>query len=545
MKIHTRIFVLIGLLLLTTNVFSQDPNFYIYLCFGQSNMEGYPGTIQAKDKTVDDRFQVMEAVSCSNLGRTKGNWYTAVPPLCRCNTGLTPVDYFGRALVANLPSNVKVGVINVSVAGCAIELFDKDNYQTYASTAASWMTNIINEYGGNPYSRLVEMAKLAQKDGVIKGILLHQGESNVGDNQWTAKVKGVYDNLITDLGLDPTKVPLLAGEVVNANQGGVCSGMNSTIATLPNKIPNSYIVSSKSCTDTTDNLHFNSAGYRELGWRYGVRMLSILGVDTTKLVDVRIAEKPMDPKGTESFYYEPECATIGNNWNKKFSSLASNDYYVTVKTGLNSTSEAPADSASAIYIPFTVTKDSTYYVYARLNCATTSDDSYWIKMDNESFVICNGIIGGGWQWKKLSKTELKAGEHTLTIAYCEDGAKLDKICISNYSLAPSEMGDAAINLCVPTGLNSIKTVDGSSLGQNYPNPFNDRTTIEFEIPNNTYISLKVFNLQGVEIAELAGKEFSRGKHTVEFDSKNLSKGIYLYTIQADRFTATQKMIIEE
>jgi len=57
-------------------------------------------------------------------------------------------------------------VINVSVAGCKIELFDRDNFQVYASTAPSWMTNIIKEYGGNPYAQLVAIAKLAQKDGV-------------------------------------------------------------------------------------------------------------------------------------------------------------------------------------------------------------------------------------------------------------------------------------------------------------------------------------------------------------------------------------------
>ncbi len=279
---NSRILFFIGLLLITTNVFSQDPDFYIFLCFGQSNMEGQ-GTIETQDKTVNSRFQVMEAVTCSNLSRTMGSWYTATPPLCRCNTGLSPVDYFGRTMVDSLPSNIKIGVINVSVAGCKIELFDKVNYKAYASTAPSWMTDIINEYGGNPYERLVELAKLAQKDGIIKGILLHQGESNVGDNAWPSKVQRVYDSLMVDLELDPTKVPLLAGEVVNADQGGVCAGVNSTIAKLPKTISNSYVISSSGCTDASDNLHFNSAGYRELGKRYAIKMLSLLKAENTDI----------------------------------------------------------------------------------------------------------------------------------------------------------------------------------------------------------------------------------------------------------------------
>jgi len=265
-----------GLFISSMNVFSQDPDFYIFLCFGQSNMEGN-ARFQAQDTTVDNRFQVLEAVDCSDLGRIKGKWYTAVPPLCRCHTGLTPVDYFGRTLIANLPENVRVGVINVAVGGCKIELFDKDNYQSYVSTAPDWLKNMVREYDGNPYARLVEMAKLAQKEGVIKGILIHQGESNTNDTLWPQKVKGVYDNLLKDLNLQINSVPLLAGELVNADQGGACASMNKIIATLPNVIPNSYIIPSSGCTGIPDHLHFTADGYRELGKRYAAQMLTILG----------------------------------------------------------------------------------------------------------------------------------------------------------------------------------------------------------------------------------------------------------------------------
>jgi len=273
------LFVLIGLLCLTANAFSQDKKFYIFLCFGQSNMEGNARP-EPQDSIVDSRFQVMEAVDCPNLGREKGKWYTAIPPLCRCRTGLTPADYFGRTLIENLPKDVRVGVINVAVGGCKIELFDKNNYQSYVTTAPNWMVGMIKEYDGNPYQRLVEMAKLAQKDGVIKGVLLHQGESNTGDSAWPQKVKLVYDNLLHDLDLKPNSVPLLAGETVNADQGGSCASMNAIIATLPKTIPNSYVISSAGCPQRGDKLHFTAAGYREFGKRYGEKMLSLLGTKT-------------------------------------------------------------------------------------------------------------------------------------------------------------------------------------------------------------------------------------------------------------------------
>jgi len=255
---------------------TPDPNFYVFLAFGQSNMEGFPG-VQAEDKTVDPRFRMLATVDFPNMERKTGNWYDAVPPLCRPSTGLCPADYFGRTLVANLPPNIKVGIVNVSVAGCKIELFEKDTFKTYAATAAPWMVNIIKTYNDNPYQYLVDMGKLAQKQGVIRGILLHQGESNTNDRQWPNKVKGIYDNLLKDLDLKADAVPLLAGEVVNADQRGASASINQIIAELPQTIPTAYVISSKGCEARQDRLHFTPAGYRELGTRYGEKMLALMG----------------------------------------------------------------------------------------------------------------------------------------------------------------------------------------------------------------------------------------------------------------------------
>jgi hypothetical protein len=277
MKIKIALWLLAGLFLTQVNALSQDTNFYIFVCFGQSNMEGFPG-IQPQDKgPVDDRFQVFAAVDILSQSRKKGNWYPAVPPLCRGGTGLCPADYFGRTLISNLPPKIKVGIVNVAVAGCKIELFDTNSYQEYAATAPPWMTNIIKTYQGNPYQYLVDSARLAQKDGVVKGILLHQGESNTNDKEWPGKVKRIYNNLIKDLNLKASEVPLLAGELVNADQHGACASMNSIIATLPETIPNSYVISSSGCTCRPDRIHFDPAGYRLLGTRYGQKMLSLLG----------------------------------------------------------------------------------------------------------------------------------------------------------------------------------------------------------------------------------------------------------------------------
>jgi hypothetical protein len=268
---------------------APDPNFWVFLCFGQSNMES-GGRMDANDRTVDKRFQVMADFDNSSRGWKKDNWYDAVPPLAA--SGICMIDYFGRTMVANLPQGIRVGVIKVSVPGCKIELFEKDTFKTYLDTAQDWMKNTVRNYGGNPYQYLVDMAKVAQKDGVIKGILLHQGESNPNDANWPKKVKGIYDNLIKDLNLKPEAVPFLSGETVNADQGGACAGFNKIMAKLPETLPNSYVISSAGCTCNSDHMHFNSAGSREFGKRYGEKMLTVMGYKI-KQADAPPAAQPV------------------------------------------------------------------------------------------------------------------------------------------------------------------------------------------------------------------------------------------------------------
>ena len=260
-----------------------DPNFHIYLCFGQSNMEGN-AAIEGKDRVgVDPRFMMMAAVDMPSSKRKKGEWYTAYPPLCRDYTGLTPADYFGRTMVENLPESIKVGVINVAVGGASIDLFDQDKCADYIKKEADWFKNYCSEYGNDPYKVLVTMAKKAQQNGVIKGILLHQGCTNNGQKDWPVRVKRIYVRLLHDLGLNEEETPLLIGELLSQEQGGICWGHNNVIAKTQPVIPNSYVVSSKDCPGASDGLHFTAEGYRMIGKRYAEKMLEIL--DKKKAVD--------------------------------------------------------------------------------------------------------------------------------------------------------------------------------------------------------------------------------------------------------------------
>jgi hypothetical protein len=179
----------------------------------------------------------------------------------------------------------------------------------------------------------------------------------------------------------------------------------------------------------------------------------------------------------------------------------------------------------------------------------------WAKLNDNEFKYYTIGKTNGWQWLIIDSSQLTAGTHALTIVYRNDSASFDKICVTNSTIAPVGIGKAADKACVfekpknpepPVEVNLLgpKSSHGYALGQNYPNPFNKTTSIAFEIPADIYVSLKVYNVYGAEIAELAGKKYIKGKHTLEFDSKSFSNGIYFYTFKSAQFIASRKMTLQ-
>ena len=266
----------------TEKAAQPDPNFYIFLCFGQSNMEGNARPEAVDLKSPGPRFLLMPAVDFPEVGerpaRKMGEWCQASAPLCRANTGLTPADWFGRTLVASTPDHIRIGVIHVAIGGIDIKGFLPDSIKDYAEKKApGWMKGMLAAYDNNPYERLVTLAKKAQKDGVIKGILMHQGETNTGDPKWAGMVKQVYESLCGDLQLKPEEVNLYVGNIVQADGKGVCIGCKKQIDELPQTIHTCQVISSDNCSNGPDRLHFDAAGYRELGCRYGEAVARHLG----------------------------------------------------------------------------------------------------------------------------------------------------------------------------------------------------------------------------------------------------------------------------
>jgi|GEM_PF-3523176 len=88
-------------------------------------------------------------------------------------------------------------------------------------------------------------------------------------------------------------------------------------------------------------------------------------------------------------------------------------------------------------------------------------------------------------------------------------------------------------------------VDKFALNQNYPNPFNPATVISYKIPDNGYVTLKIYNLLGEEIVTLINKYQEEGSYTAIWDASNLSSGIYIYRLESGSYIESKKMVLKK
>ena len=277
---------------------------HVYIAFGQSNMQG-PGEIRAQDKGgISARYRILNVVEGTYAGekRLAGQWYKAVPPLIIPDSGLinylgipiglSPADYFGRTLTDNTPKHITIGVVAVANGDMALAAFHKTKAEDYyngagtlpgkpSNTEMQGMNRYKNAGYANMYDAIIKNARIAQETGVIKGIIVHQGESGPGLSgvAWTDLLKEIYDDMLSDLGLEPNSLPILLGQTWDGGSGNT-GGALASDSVIQNTLPNAWIISSTGCTGRTgnqqpDNVHFGSEGLQLLGTRYGEKMLEL------------------------------------------------------------------------------------------------------------------------------------------------------------------------------------------------------------------------------------------------------------------------------
>lgn len=235
--------------------------FDLYLLIGQSNMAGR-GVVEDQDKVVHPRVMKFTA---------DNTWAPALDPLHfdKPIAGVGLGSSFGRAM-ADADPTITVGLIPCAVGGTPL---------------IRWQKN------GDLYKQAVARAKAALKDGTLKGILWHQGESDSG-NEETAKSYGerlaqMVVDLRTELGADDA--PFVAGQLgeflAKQNKDGVPSFwpvVNEQINSLPTRLKHSAVASSAGLKHKGDVVHFDAASLREFGKRYAAAMKELQAAATSR-----------------------------------------------------------------------------------------------------------------------------------------------------------------------------------------------------------------------------------------------------------------------
>lgn len=201
---------------------------------------------------------------------------------------------------------------------------------------------------------------------------------------------------------------------------------------------------------------------------------------------------------------------------------------------------------SHFYVPqanaFRTTDGSDQAVYTPLNFAALSGalrEANLVLGETEAPIIYTRFFKAVGNKMQLSE-EGNSGE----TGNDSDGDGVPFIPEQPNNLPPIFATEATLNLANITSVEEIKQVPTDYiLEQNYPNPFNPSTTIRFSLPKDGFVSLKVFNLLGQEVASLVNEIKTAGNHNINFNASNLSSGVYLYKLNAGSFTSVKKLTL--
>jgi predicted phage tail protein len=341
--------------------------------------------------------------------------------------------------------------------------------------------------------------------------------------------------LIKDLGLSSSNVPLLAGQLVDATQGGLCAGHNNIINNLPSTIPTSHVISSAGCTDVADNLHFSSAGYRLLGARYATKMLSLLPPVVKNIVPLVSITEPLNQN-----YTAPASITVSATATDADGSITSVGFYNGNKLLFSDNNfpysynwvnvDAGIYNLTAIAIDNTGAKDTSSIlkvIVAKANAKPvvelyTSVNDFNLSAPAYISLTANATDADG----SISSVGFYNGNTLLSTDYTEpysyDWSNVQKGIYNITARAIDNNGASDtsavldFNVSVVNALNDFETLINNT--NVFPNPFNEMVNV----PEN--IEYQIIDINGL----IVEKGLTRINSQI---GQNLITGSYTLTLQ--------------
>jgi hypothetical protein len=215
---------------------------------------------------------------------------------------------------------------------------------------------------------------------------------------------------------------------------------------------------------------------------------------------------------------------------------------------------------NALSVWTAIINDSTVFVPVELNSFTAKVVDGNISLNWQT---ASELNNRGFEIERRQKSKVKSQNEWRTIGFVDGKGTTTQLNNYNFTDEPIESGlytyrlkqidyNGSYEYSDEVDVNFI-FADDFRLSQNYPNPFNPNTTIEYQIPKSTFVTIKVYDVLGKEIVILVNEEKPAGIHEVNFSAmggsasggelKDLTSGLYLYKISAGEFEQTRKMLL--
>ena len=531
----------LSVIAVTDAMAAPNPNFHIYIAYGQSNMAGNGDIVPAEDQATDPKNFIMLASHTANAnqrsGRTTqsiktGEWAAAIPPMFHPTENLSPADYFGRAMVDSLPG-VTVGIIPVAIGAVAIKAFDKDQYKAYFNSAESYIKNWAKDYDSNPYQRIVDLGKKAKEVGVIKGFIFHQGETDGSGTEWQNNVYKTFKDFVNALELDENEVAFVAGELLQEGNN-CCGSKNAGIAQLKNKFKKFGLASSKGLQGNgRDPYHFGRAGVIELGKRYCSEMLKLIdkkldpNAPAVDLVDPSKSVVPDEPPEEYGPYGDAPASIPGSIEAENYNKGGADKAYMDLSKG-NEGNKFRKDDVD-IYQP--------NMGIAVGHCQKTEWLKYTVNVeaDGEYEISANVAGDNGTGSFVLYMDSVRIGDEMKN-----EGNGLDAYSVVSGGRATLKAGMHEMKLEITNDWIDIDYIEFKAIKESYAIP-----KVRVDI-TEAESSFSVFDMQGIKLGAFTAKGVDDAEHLVRENAKlrKQSKGVFFIRKNGNR-SLTKKVVIHE
>jgi hypothetical protein len=190
--------------------------------------------------------------------------------------------------------------------------------------------------------------------------------------------------------------------------------------------------------------------------------------------------------------------------------------------------------------------------YSSLTVQSPNGGEVWIVGETEEIMWSDAnvynvkielSVDNGTSWTSIVESTPNTGSYSWLVTSQDSSDQCLIRIINNDDLSIIDVSDDVFTIDIISGIESTEENIPSefNLSQNYPNPFNPVTSIKYEVPEASLVSIKVYDLIGREVAVLVNETKQPGTYQVNFDSGNFASGVYFYKMIAGDFSSVKKM----